>query len=215
MDASITTPVIAGIAGIVVASSVAVVKGAIASRGKENEELRTWRLKVYPPVWKLTSTVPRWPQADPTYGDLWRLHLDLRNWYYNSGGLYLSENARARYGEMQELLDAYLDGRDRADETAVSHLPSGATAKDSPYKALMDTCSAFRTALTEDLSTRRTKSVLWAIVFWWRHRKQRREAKQRLQSALQRSVATGARVATLISGVADAGVRQPVNDGRR
>jgi hypothetical protein len=89
---------------------------------------------------------------------------------------------------MQELLDAYLGGRDRADETPVSHLSSGTASEDSPYKALMDTCSSFRTALTEDLSTRRTKSVLWAIVFWWRHCKQRREAKQRLQSAPQRSV---------------------------
>jgi hypothetical protein len=200
-DASVTTPVIAAIAGIVVASSVALVKGAVASRGKENEELRNWRLKVYPAAWRLTSTVPRWPQADPTYRDLWRLHLELRNWYYETGGLYLSENARARYGEMQELLDAYLDGRDRADETPVPHQTSHATRVESPYRALMDTCSAFRTALTEDLSTRRTKSVLWAIVFWWRHRNQKREAGQRLKSARHRSGAKRTREAAVTSGV--------------
>lgn len=139
MDASITSPVVAAIAGIVVASSVALVKAAIASRGQENEELRTLRLKVYPAVWRLTSMVPRWPQADPTYRDLWRLHLEPRTWYYDSGGLYLSENARTRYGEMQELLDAYLDGHGRADETPVAHLASVASSTESPYQALMDT----------------------------------------------------------------------------
>lgn len=201
MDASISSNVIAGIAGIVVASSVALVKGAIASRGRENEELRTLRLKVYPDVWRLTSMVPRWPQADPTYRDLWHLHLELRTWYYDSGGLYLSENARTRYGEMQELLDAYLVGRDRADETLVPHLASGASSTESPYAALMETCSSFRTAMTEDLSTRRTKSILWAIVFWWRHHNQLREAVRRLQSARQSSVVKRAPEAVVIGRV--------------
>jgi hypothetical protein len=201
MDASITTAVIAGIAAIVGGASVALVQGFIASRGKENEELRNWRLKVYPAVWRLTSTVPRWPQADPTYHDLWDVHLALRKWYYESGGLYLSENARARYGEMQELLDAYLDGRDRADETPVPHRAFGAAKADSPYKALMDTGSAFRTALTEDLSTRRTRSVLWAIVIWRQHRKEQREAKRRLQLAQDTSVAKGTPKAAVTSDV--------------
>jgi hypothetical protein len=201
MDASITTAVIAGIAAIVGGASVALVQGFVASRGKENEELRNWRLKVYPAVWRLTSTVPRWPQADPTHHDLWDLHLAFRKWYYESGGLYLSENARARYGEMQELLDAYLDGRDRDDETPFPHRAFGPAKADSPYNALMDTCSAFRTALTEDLSTRRTKSVLWAIIFWRRHRKEQSKAKKRLQSAQDTSVAKGAPKAAVTSGV--------------
>jgi hypothetical protein len=201
MDASITTAVIAGIAAIVGGASVALVQGFVASRGKENEELRNWRLKVYPAVWRLTSIVPRWPQADPTYHDLWDLHLALRKWYYESGGLYLSENARARYGELQELLDAYLHGRDRDDETLVPHRAVGAATADSPYEALMDTGSAFRTALTEDLSTRRTKSVLWAIVFWRRHRKEQSKAKKRLQSARHRSIAKAIRETPVTSGV--------------
>ena len=201
MDASIPTSVVAGIAAIVGGASVALVQGFVASRGKENEELRNWRLKVYPAVWRLTSIVPRWPQADPTYHDLWELHLALRKWYFESGGLYLSENARARYGEMQELLDAYLAGRDRDDETPVPHRAFGAASADSPYNALMDTASAFRTALTEDLSTRRTKSLLWAIVFWRRHRKEHDKAKKRLQSAQHTTNATGMREAPVTSGV--------------
>jgi hypothetical protein len=201
MDTSISTAVIAGIAAIVGGSSVALVEGFVASRGKENEELRNWRLKVYPAVWRLTATVPRWPQADPTYQDLWDLHLALRKWYYESGGLYLSENARARYEDMQELLDAYLDGRDRADATPVPHRPSRRASADSPYTALMETCSAFRTALTEDLSTRRTKSVVLAIVVWRRHREQQRQAKRRLQWARHRSIAKGTREAAVTTGV--------------
>ena len=203
MDGSILTPVITGIAGVIVASSIALVRGAIASRGKENEELRTWRLKAYPAVWKLTSTVPRWPRSNATYQELWSLHYALRDWYYNSGGLYLSENARARYGDMQELLDAYLDDRARDDDAPVPRPASGMAWAQSPYKALMDACSAFRTGLTEDLSTRRSRSILWAAVLWRRHQRQRHDAADRLAMAIRlRSVeGAGTQEATISGGV--------------
>ena len=189
MDASIVTPVVTGIAGVLVASSIALVKGAIASRSKENEELRSWRLKAYPVVWKLTSTVPRWPRSNPSYRELWSLHYALRDWYYNTGGLYLSANARARYGDMQELLDTYLGDRARDDDAPVPRPASGTAWAHSPYKALMDACSAFRTALTEDLATRRSRSILWAIVLWRRHQGQQHDAAERLAMAIrQRSV---------------------------
>lgn len=201
--ASDISPVLSGIAGLAVASSIALVKGAIASRSKENEELRSWRLKSYPAVWRLTSAVPRWPHSDPAYRDLWSLHYRLREWYYDVGGLYLSENARARYGDMQELLDVYLAPRSRDDATPVPQPASRTAWEHSPYKALMESFSAFRTALTEDLATRRSRSILWTIIFWWRHLRERRRAASRLASAKQHRGAAGTpSVASVSSGVA-------------
>jgi hypothetical protein len=181
-DASVSTAVISAVAGIAVASGIALVKGAIASRSRENEELRDWRLKSYPAVWKLTSAVPRWPHSNPTYRDLWSLHYQLRDWYYQTGGLYLSENARARYGSVQGLLDIYLVNRPRDDQTL---LPQGTgDSKDSSaYEALMESLSAFRTALTEDLATRRSRSIVWSVALWWRHFQAGRRAKMRLEAA--------------------------------
>jgi hypothetical protein len=202
MDASVLTPVATGVAGIVVASSIALVKGAIASRSKESEELREWRLKAYPDVWKLTSIVPRWPRGDPTYGDLRSVHFAFRDWYYTSGGLYLSEHARARYGDMQELFDAYLERKRPDDETPILQSSSGRFWDHSPYKALMESCSTFRTALTEDLATRRSRSILWAIGFWWRHRQEGRTAARRLAAAKHRHAVdeTGAPAGAALTG---------------
>ncbi|MGA2930318.1 MAG: hypothetical protein ABSG43_30890, partial [Solirubrobacteraceae bacterium] len=47
------------------------------------------------------------------------------------------------------------------------------------YEPLRDGCSAFRTALTEDLETRRTRSVWWAINMFREHQKEDRKAAQR------------------------------------
>lgn len=185
MDASVLTPTITAVAGAAVATTVALVNGAIASRAKESEELRSLRLQTYPSVWGLTSEVPRWPRGDPAYRDLWTLHRSLRTWYFSTGGLYLSENARARYGEMQELLDAVLCGRPEDDTTPVRELAPVAEPHkpETVYEALMNTCSAFRTALTEDLATRRTRSIVWATALWLRHRRQRRAARRRIAAA--------------------------------
>jgi hypothetical protein len=135
---------------------------------------------------------------------LWSLHYKLREWYYDVGGLYLSENARARYGDMQELLDVYLAPRSPDDDTPVPQPSSGKAWEHSPYKALMESCSAFRTALTEDLATRRSRSILWTIIFWWRHLREGRRAAYRLTSAKRhRAVsATGTPLAPVSSGVA-------------
>ncbi len=167
------TPLITALGGAIVASIIAVVNGAVASRGKESEELRDLRLKVFPAAWKLTAVVPRWPRAQIVYADLWSLHIALRSWYFEIGGLFLSENSRARYGDVQELLSELLDGRPEGDQTKV----------DAAYAPAMESCSAFRTSLTEDLATRRSRSVLWAAVLWWRHHRQRLAARARIDAA--------------------------------
>jgi hypothetical protein len=172
MTSAEITPLLTAIGGALVAAVIALVKGAVASRAKESEELRDLRLTAYPVAWKLTSAVPRWPRAQIGYDGLWTLHKALRQWYFETGGLFLSENSRARYGEVQELLDALLKGRPDDDQTNVG----------DAYTPVMETCSSFRTSLTEDLATRRARSVLWAAVLWWRHRQQRLDATARIDA---------------------------------
>ena len=94
-----------GIAGTVFG---AFVNGALATRAKVNEEMRKVRLESYPALWKLTAHFSRWPRMTNTYADLEQFHGLFRSWYYDTGGLYLSENARDRYGDTQELMAAHL-----------------------------------------------------------------------------------------------------------
>jgi hypothetical protein len=184
MSGALLTPIVTAVLGILVATIVALVNGALSSRASESEGLRTHRLEAYPEVWKLTAAVSRWPRTDISYRDLWALHKSLRTWYFDTGGLFLSENSRSRYGEMQELIDAWVAGRPEKDATTVAHsATTDRGARESAYEALMLTCSAFRTALTEDLATRRSRSLLWAAILWKRHRDQKIQAEHRIRAA--------------------------------
>ena len=165
-----------GIAGAVIG---AVVNGALATRAKVNEEIRKLRLESYPPLWRLTSHFSRWPRATNTYEDLEQFHRRFRTWYYETGGLFLSENSRARYGNVQELMATHLGA---ADGGAMPPQHSG-RIPDPVYTGMLEACSALRTALTEDLESRRQRSILYRTKLAFRHRRQRKGAATRLAAA--------------------------------
>ncbi len=102
------------------------------------------RGEVYKAVWEKTGLLPKWPRrTDVKYSDLRRFSEELRNWYFLVGGLYLSDSARAAYGNLQEALN---DPR----------RPQGTdTDSDSDYTLLQISCSKLRTELTHDLLSRK------------------------------------------------------------
>lgn len=144
----------------------------LASRSKVSEELRDQRLKAYPDVWERTGRFARWPRNTVTYAALDEFHRELRTWYFHVGGLYMSENARRRYGTMQELVAAHC-----AVEESHASLPAGA------YADVMEACSEFRTALTEDLASRRQGSLVYSLQKAREHRRQDASARSRLRRA--------------------------------
>jgi hypothetical protein len=163
---------VAAMIGLVVGAVAAWIKAVLAIREKANEELRGLRIATYPTVYQLTAPLSLWPPASMSYNDLFQLNLALRRWYFTSGGLYLSARSRDRYGEMKQLICAYLDDIDneaRLDEVDI---------RPDMYKDLTNTARAFRNALTEDLETRRQRSLWWVLVSWQRHREQQRMWKQ-------------------------------------
>jgi hypothetical protein len=162
---------IAAVIGVVVGAVAAWIKAVLTIREKSNEELRGLRIATYPIVYELTAALSLWPPASMSYDDLFQLNLALRRWYFTCGGLYLSTRSRERYGEMKQLICAYLDGRD--DEVG---LDEGNVPADA-YTDLTATARAFRNALTEDLETRRQRSIWWVFVNWQRHREQQRKWK--------------------------------------
>jgi hypothetical protein len=146
------------------------VKAVLAIRGKVNEELRARRLAVYPPVHRLSAALSFWPPAEITGEQLHDLNVRLRDWYFTTGGLFLSENSRTRYGELKQLICAHLD---ELDDRAAVIAPWA-------YDDLADTCRAFRISLTEDLETRRQRSLWWVAVQARRHRRQRAGFESRI-----------------------------------
>jgi hypothetical protein len=160
---------VAAVIGVVIGAVAAWLKAVLAIREKANEELRSLRIAAYPIGYQLTAPLSLWPPASMNYDELFQLNLALRQWYFTSGGLYLSARSRDRYGDMKQLICAYLD--DKADGAGLSavELPRDA------YDDLTTTARAFRNALAEDLETRRQRSLWWVLASWRRHRKQHEE----------------------------------------
>ncbi|HEX6701784.1 MAG TPA: hypothetical protein VF101_13740 [Gaiellaceae bacterium] len=158
----------AALIGVLVGAAGAWVKAALAIREKVHDDLRAKRLDVYPTVWKMSAALSLYPPAALTRDDLVKLNLDLRAWYFTEGGAFMSEASRARYGEVKELMCGHLDCWE-----------GGETVPEDVYDDLARTCSAFRTALAEDLETRRQRSLLWTVSRLWGHWKFRRAFRKR------------------------------------
>jgi hypothetical protein len=172
-----STEIVAGLIGAAATALLAILNSYLTSRAQVAEEIRKARLTSYAELWRLTSLVSVWPRSDPTVEDLEGLHRALRKWYFEVGGLYLSENARARYGEVQKLLARVVANFQSLHKTAAGRL------SENTYKDLQNTCSALRTALTEDLETRAQRSVLRSLGLVWQHRKQWFQARKRIRRA--------------------------------
>jgi hypothetical protein len=108
--------------------------------------LRDRREGVYGHLWRLGALVSRWPRNPSlAYSELDTLHLQLKDWYYEQqGGLWLSDEAREAYGDLQEQLAAPRDGAG----------PASVDVAGPDYERIMTAFSALRTELTRDLQSR-------------------------------------------------------------
>jgi len=119
-------------------------KSTLAMASTVDTDLRGRRITAYAELWKKTGTLPQWPRnRELTYQDLRALTDELRKWYFETGGMYLSTTARKAYGELQESL------------TSVLAKNEDGKVSDADYDSARGRCSALRTELTRDLLSRR------------------------------------------------------------
>jgi len=118
-------------------------------------DLRKARIAAYEPLWKKTAILPRWPRAkDVTYRKLVEFSADMRNWYFETGGIYLSEHSMAAYSELQEKIWSVLEPIEEKD---LDRSVQGSEARDlsGHYDSIRLKCSKLRTRLTNDILSRR------------------------------------------------------------
>ena len=171
MSSDVSLAVVTAVLGVLTAGVLALINNWVNVRAGTDENLRTHRLERYPDLWTSTAVVSRWPRTTVDRATLEDLHRTLRSWYYGKGGLFLSEQARARYGDVQEFIAALLVVK--GDSAATDVLAPGG------YTDLMQTASALRTALTDDLDTRRRRSA-------WDNRRRSRWHAEAAQAAKTR-----------------------------
>jgi hypothetical protein len=113
--------------------------------GEIDLDLRKRRIESYATLWKATSILPKWPHDDGvTYEQLRELSRELRKWYYEIGGMYLSRTTHDEgYGPLQGAITSVVrDGR------------TGPLSKED-YEAVRKRCSTLRTLLAADIESRR------------------------------------------------------------
>lgn len=114
-------------------------------RGEVDLDLRKRRIDAYTKIWKETAILPAWPR-DPkvTYAHLDKFSAELKQWYFETGGIFLSYNTHHKgYIPLQEAIEML-----------------SAKEKKSPldkndYEAIRKKCSKLRSLLTQDIQSRR------------------------------------------------------------
>lgn len=161
----LATVVVSSLVGGLVSYLGALWKSAVDFHGKVDDALLARRTRLYEALWSLTKRVPKWPPNERLrYGELRELSVEMQRWYFDEGGIYMSRATRAAYGAAQDTLSRVVEGAADGDpDRRVSHEgPAGYFGGDGgDYERVRASLSALRTAMTEDLLSRRRSSGWW------------------------------------------------------
>jgi hypothetical protein len=108
-------------------------------------DLRKHRIDAYGELWRKLEPLAEYaPPAAVTYRAVAGMARDLRHWYFDAGGLFLSAETRAPYFNLQRALHETIKGGRDADRELDRRL----------VEILKALASRLRTATTDDVKTR-------------------------------------------------------------
>lgn len=106
-------------------------------------ELRRQRLDAFRKLWALSQPLAKYGRSEPvTPAVIVRLSQDLRRWYFEEGGMFLSDASRDSYFEFQESLKKVIESKG-SDETSLD---------DATFESLRKKGSQLRTTLRDSFS---------------------------------------------------------------
>lgn len=117
-------------------------------RAEYDRTLRSNRIDQYKTLWRLTGLLPQYARDEAvTYAAVHQLSIALRKWYFEKGGMFLTDGSRDTYfavqGKISEVLAA-------VPESAWPHtvLPP------EVYESVRVKCSSLRSQMVKDVGTR-------------------------------------------------------------
>lgn len=150
MDEKAIIGVIGVLLGAITTYLVAILKLRRELEYKYDTDLRDKRIPQYLELWKLLEDLAKYARPKQlTFDDLRILTASLRQWYFEKGGLFLSDKSRDAYFALQDKIKAVSD-RDKSPQSEVD---------ETTYEMLRKTGSALRTALTQDVGTRKAPQL--------------------------------------------------------
>lgn len=154
MHNTVIVAIITGLFGLISGAMVVYV-GAILKYRKELEaefdkEIRKERIQVFPELWRHLDVLARYDRPGPLDVERLRdLSIKMRKWYFESGGMFLSDRARESYFDLKERILRLLEStHERGDHASVE-----------TEAALIQSASLLRAHLMRDLGTRRSPAV--------------------------------------------------------
>jgi Zn-dependent oligopeptidase len=103
------------------------------------------RWNYYQKLWAVSGGLPEWPRnEDLTANDLRDISQRMKDWYFDKGGMMLSQEARQQYGRVQQkLTEVWQKTEDKQ-----------AKITDDLYESVRVEFSHLRGQMTEDLFSR-------------------------------------------------------------
>jgi hypothetical protein len=147
---------IGGAAGLVSAiithfSTRAKVRLDLAAEYDKN--LQETRLETYKELWGMLEPLAKYGRVEAvTYAALRSISDKSRTWYFQKGGIYLTERSRKPYFKWKEVMQSVLDIPDLAKQ------PDAVLASEQ-LDPILAAGSALRTALSDDIGTKRLSRV--------------------------------------------------------
>jgi hypothetical protein len=152
VEPALTTTVLSAGVGAVVGFLSAVGKNYLDARRKVDEDLRTRRSSPYQELWNKTQSFQLWPRREAFYSEVEEFQRQLASWYYDTGGMLLSNRGQRAYQRLQERLTPVIRvGREMTDDKRnMTSIP------EKDLTAVEARCRRLRAALTDDLLSRRS-----------------------------------------------------------
>lgn len=155
MDTTLLSPLITGllgiVSGIVGTYLTAILKFRKDLEAEYDKDLRSRRLDVYKTLWNHLQLVARYDRPKPlTLSTLEELTIAMRTWYFNEGGIYLSEPTRAKYFALKEAIRQLLETQNASANQELD--------KDDSQR-ILDLASLLRASMTSDVGTRKSSPL--------------------------------------------------------
>lgn len=146
--ADVAIPLITAVAGLVTGVATTSWRARTELAARYDADLRTERLKAYRDLWKRLECLASYPTpAAVTSGTVAELAVDLREWYYREGGIFMSRQSQRAFVRLQQAIGASTSQRDEREADP----PLSQDQVDQIRK-----CASFlRTWTTRDILSRR------------------------------------------------------------
>ena len=144
-------PALAGLIGITATYIAAILKFQKDLAAEYDKDLRANRIKAYIKLWALLQPLAKYARPGRvTHVSLGELSIELRRWYFEDGGLFLSEKSRDAYFALQTGITTAMEQTQAARDKELD---------DPIFEKIRKLVSNVRTSMANDVGTRKPSEL--------------------------------------------------------